>query len=575
MLYFVKYLRNLVLLGLLLGSNTSFWAQTTVSKLDVRFNSPFDETSPFLAHNDHFLGFSRQNKLILAQKDLETWVFLDFQEKKPFEQKLLHISPDAGYIIYSEVHSDSLFLYKARIMNRRLSLPQRLALSFPVSQNVSGICFNTEENQVLFSAISKNGQQDLFSTFLKSDQTWSQALPMNSKINSNFNEITPFLHPNQQILYFSSNRPNGMGGFDLYKSTLEQGQWSDPVLLPSPINTSADEIYWTTLPNSQMAYFTSNRPGGEGGFDIYEARLPKDNIPLTLIKGRVLSEEGDIPPKTQIRVYDVEANQELKYVYNPNPENGDYLLIFPPNKNYNMVIEAEGYKSHTINIHVPEQSYYYQLQQTIFLRKDKASKNAIEVNNLFDDNIQRRDQELSREENLLNMIEKIISTVDTQALRNLDEYIAASSSNETRYYTSLVFLIEKVIEKGDLEMLDHLENMTKDPDPVKPDLQLYFSSNSAILTPESTDRLRHFLNTLSPNSKLEISGHSDNLGTTLSKYVIASLRVQSVTQFMETVNPLLLKSVVAKVKSDREPIISSNAEEGLEKSRRVEIRILK
>ena len=96
-------------------------------------------------------------------------------------------------------------------------------------------------------------------------------------INSDYDDKCPFV--NGKLLVFSSNRPGGFGGFDLYYSIYKDGIWSEPVNFGAKINSEYDEYrpithYEYGFDNNLMI-FSSNRPGGFGGFDLYYVGIPK------------------------------------------------------------------------------------------------------------------------------------------------------------------------------------------------------------------------------------------------------------------------------------------------------------
>ena len=90
-------------------------------------------------------------------------------------------------------------------------------------------------------------------------------------VNSTANDQCPFVYRN--IMIFASNRDGGLGGYDLYYSIFRKGKWSSPVNMGPKINTDANEFrplvgYHPDFTNN-MIVFSSNRPDGEGGFDLY------------------------------------------------------------------------------------------------------------------------------------------------------------------------------------------------------------------------------------------------------------------------------------------------------------------
>lgn len=94
----------------------------------------------------------------------------------------------------------------------------------------------------------------------------------NTILSSDADDKCPYIYNN--TLVFTSNRPGGYGGFDLYKSTFKNGEWKSPVNLGPNINSEADEYRPILInegvdPNKNMMIFSSNREGGKGGFDLY------------------------------------------------------------------------------------------------------------------------------------------------------------------------------------------------------------------------------------------------------------------------------------------------------------------
>jgi hypothetical protein len=110
-----------------------------------------------------------------------------------------------------------------------------------------------------------NGGSDLFYCELINNQ-WNTPVNLGNKINSPASEIYPFIHPSGK-LYFSSSRSGGLGGMDIYSSTLSYGQWEAPVLLPEPINSAYDDFALVADINEGNGYFSSDRKGRND--DIY------------------------------------------------------------------------------------------------------------------------------------------------------------------------------------------------------------------------------------------------------------------------------------------------------------------
>jgi hypothetical protein len=95
---------------------------------------------------------------------------------------------------------------------------------------------------------------------------WTAPVNLGPKVNSASTENYPYIHPSGK-LYFTSNRPGGIGNLDIYFTSLSYGLWDDPVLLPEPVNSPEDDFAFVAEPTLQKGYFTSSRHNED---DIYQ-----------------------------------------------------------------------------------------------------------------------------------------------------------------------------------------------------------------------------------------------------------------------------------------------------------------
>lgn len=217
------------------------------------------------------------------------------------------------------------------------------------------------------------GGLDIWRIEKKPDGSWSGATNLGAPVNSPANEDAPFIHPDMKTLFFTSDGHESMGGRDIFMSKLVGDRWRTPENMGYPINTTANDNYFTLIADGTRAYFSSDRKGGSGAQDIYYLDMPEGaaNIPLTMIKGKIVDAETGEPIPTRIYLIDNETNKRLDFVYDPDPKTGKYLIILPPAKNYDMVIESGEFLPYTLNINVPNQDYFYELYQMIYLKTIK------------------------------------------------------------------------------------------------------------------------------------------------------------------------------------------------------------
>ncbi len=139
------------------------------------------------------------------------------------------------------------------------------------------ICFNSDQDSAYFSS-NKDGNFDIFLQGKPPEKDLTSWFNLDyvpattvDSINSPYEDKCPFIF--KKIMIFTSNRPGGFGGYDLYYSMFKNGKWSTPVNLGPKINTSSDEYrpvigFHPDFTNKYLM-FSSNRPGGKGGFDLY------------------------------------------------------------------------------------------------------------------------------------------------------------------------------------------------------------------------------------------------------------------------------------------------------------------
>ncbi len=252
----------------------------------------------------------------------------------------------------------------------------------------------TPDGKTIYFASDRTGGLgglDIWRIEKKADGRWSGAVNLGAPINTAANEDAPFIHPDQKTLFFTSDGHESMGGRDIFMAKLVAGEWRSPENMGYPINTTANDNYFTLIADGTRAYFSSDRKGGSGGQDIYYLDMPEGvaNIPLTMIKGKIVDAETGEPIPTRIYLIDNETDKRLDFVYDPDPKTGKYLIILPPAKNYDMVIESGDFLPYTLNINVPNQDYFYELYQMIYLKTikqfDVIVGQEVQVKNAFYD----------------------------------------------------------------------------------------------------------------------------------------------------------------------------------------------
>lgn len=126
------------------------------------------------------------------------------------------------------------------------------------------------------------GGRDIYVVNRINDTTWSEPINLGSGINSSNDEDAPFITVDNEVLYFASNGPKSIGGFDILRAERnEDGTFTEALNMGYPLNTTHDDIFFTSTVDGSKGYFSSFRPGGKGEKDIYEVYFDEpDHIAL-------------------------------------------------------------------------------------------------------------------------------------------------------------------------------------------------------------------------------------------------------------------------------------------------------
>lgn len=156
----------------------------------------------------------------------------------------------------------------------------------------------TTEGDIVYFASNREGGFggfDLYKIEKKEDGQWSEPINLGAEINTIGDEKTPYIHTDNQTLYFASDGHGGIGGFDIFVSYLtSNNSWTKPENIGYPINTEADEVAFIVSANGEKIYFSSLNTENGTGWDIYKVDLPNNVRPskVLLLTGDITNETG-------------------------------------------------------------------------------------------------------------------------------------------------------------------------------------------------------------------------------------------------------------------------------------------
>lgn len=211
--------------------------------------------------------------------------------------------------------------------------------------------------------------------------TTSNAKPLGAPVNTPQSEFAPFIHADNTSLYFASNGHYGLGRNDIFVTHLqEDGTWSEPKNIGYPINTEGDESGFVVNGRGDRAYFTSDNIEKNGrGLDIYEINLPSNLRPRPILysPGRVFNADNGKPLEAQVEIFDQQTNKNL-FKSLSDKKDGKFTAMLPADGSYGLSVTQPGYLFFTAAINKPGDSILVSL-------KPIKSGSTTTLNNLFFD----------------------------------------------------------------------------------------------------------------------------------------------------------------------------------------------
>lgn len=341
-----------------------------VNNLGETINSSVQESVPVILPNGNGLFYtSRRETNVSQQKDhlgnyfqdvffakMENGTWKEPRNCSEINTKLhdaaVSINYDGTKFLFFKTNPDNIIqgdIYEANCdENGSLSEIKMLQEGINSKNIESSACISYDGNMIFFSSNRPGGYGgfDLYYAKRLPTGAWGREVNMGPMINTAGNEDAPFFHIDGQTLYFSTDGRVGIGGFDIYSTKLsEDGSWTQPENVGYPINSLGHDLYYRVSPNSQQAYLSSDRDGGYGSDDIYLVNIYDHESFKTVIKGNVKDENGNAL-NAKITIIN-EQDKNLNGIYRTNGK-GNFIVLTMPLENYQMIIESKGFETTTI-----------------------------------------------------------------------------------------------------------------------------------------------------------------------------------------------------------------------------------
>jgi len=254
-----------------------------------------------------------------------------------------------------------------------------------------------------FSKIIDSEVNDLFVSFLNKKNSWTKPRRLPTNINTKYDETCPFISADGKTLYFASNRPGGLGSYDLYVTQRLDDTWlvwSDPENLGSSFNSKNWDGYYSVDAKAQYAYLvTTNTPDkspdivrkplGDNLKVILAETDNKNNIKassitpesIVMLYGNVYDSKSKTPIEANIE-YQILGTGENAGIANSDPANGSYKVVLNYGIKYGIFAKADGYISISDNIDLTKNGSYQEIRKDLFLAPIEIGQ-VINLKNIF------------------------------------------------------------------------------------------------------------------------------------------------------------------------------------------------
>lgn len=368
-----------------------------IENLGEPINSPYPDYSPVVTPDESSIIFtSRREGSTCGKKDTDGKYFEDIYianlgpDKKGWglgygkigsnintcgHEASISISLDGKKLfIYRDDNGDGN-IYMSELKNSEWSSPEKLSSEINSKYWETHACLSPDGNTLYFVSNRPGGYggRDIYQCEKLASGKWAPAVNLGPKINTEYDEESPFIIADGVTLYFASKGHESMGGFDIFTSTLsEDGFWSTPENFGYPINTTDDDVFYVPTKDEKDAYYASAKEAGFGDLDIYKLSIVAQKKLVAHLKGVIFDELSYKPIEAKIEVLDTKTNDIIAN-FTSNAETGDYYVSLPTGKTFTINVTADKYTDYTETFIIPDTITDPDINKAIILSKLPAA----------------------------------------------------------------------------------------------------------------------------------------------------------------------------------------------------------
>lgn len=372
----------------------------------------------------------------------------------PYNEGAETISQDGKILIYTICNRPdgygSCDIYYAVRTDSGWSRPYNIGPPINTHYWESQPCLSPDNRDLYFVSNRPGGYggSDIYVSHLQPNGTWGKPVNLGPDINTSGDESSPFIHADNQTLYFASDGWPGVGGVDLYYSRRQpDGSWGKPTDLGYPINTIDHDGSIFVTADGRTAYFASDRSDSHGGLDIYKFELYKDARPVhTLyVQGYVYDKKTNKRLTAALDLIDLGTGKTLTNI--PTDNDGSYLVTLPVGKNYAFEVSKPGYLFFSDNFSLKDSTGGKPFQINIGLEPVEVNAHVVLKNIFFDFDKYTLKPESESELNKLIQFLNLNPTIHIQ-LNGYTDSVGTEEHNLTLSQHRAQAVINYLISKG-------------------------------------------------------------------------------------------------------------------------------
>lgn len=364
-------------------------------------NSIYAEYYPTVTVSDNILVFTRAGEHMREDFMESSISKKGFSLAKPIDGDIniepkkgaITSSQDGDWILFAGQFSGQGFgnydIYKSVYTPKGWSEPENLGANINTEFWESSPSLSPDNRVLFFSSNRPGGYggKDLYVSYRNADGKWTPARNMGPEINTKGDELAPFIHPDNQTLYYTSDGLPGYGGSDIYLLRKDPaGNWGIPENIGYPINTIENEGSLAVSADGLTAYYASDRADSRGNLDLYQFEMRPDIRPFrTLyVKGFVTDHKTGKGLPSSVELFDNDNNKALMKVQ--TNEKGEYFITLPTGRDYTFTVNRKGYLFYSEQYHLSKKEADSTYQKNIPLQPVELHANFVFNNILFKNN---------------------------------------------------------------------------------------------------------------------------------------------------------------------------------------------